>query len=87
MGETRTHFSQSRHDLIFKWFALLFKLFKDEFVKTFFWQVIATENIEELICDQRLAVQFVDFETFEMTHAQGSLNLVFKFVNYPRRQS
>ena len=56
---------------------------KGKLVKTVLREVITGKNIKKLISHQRLAVQYSYVEIGEMTHAQGSLNLFFDFVDNP----
>ena len=46
-------------------------------------EVVAGEIVKELICDPRLCIEVLDFETAEMVHAQRRLDLFFYVVNYP----
>ena len=83
MGYKRAHIGKSSHHLTFKWFALRLELIEGELVKAVFGKVITREDIQELVCNPRLAVQALDVEVFEMSHPKCSLDLVFNIANYP----
>ena len=82
-----THFGKSRDHLLFEWLTLFLEIVEGKLVKTVLREVIACEDIEELISHPRLAFQFLDVETVEMAHAQGSLDLFFDVVDYPWRRT
>ena len=84
MRETGAHVSQSLHHLLLEWLARWLEFREGELVKAVLREVITSEDIEELVSYPRLAIQIFDVKIVEMGHAEGSLNLVFDFVNNPR---
>ena len=54
-----------------------------ELIEALLMEVIASEQIKELICYPRLASQTTDVKTSELADAQGGLDLFVEVFNYP----
>ena len=56
MREILADISQSRNYVLLEWLALLLEFAKDEFFETVLREVIAAEEIEQLVSHLRIAV-------------------------------
>ena len=83
----RAHADQSSQNLLFKRYTLLIEIEQDELVEALLLDIVACEQVKELICNLWSCIQALDVEAAELAHSQSSLNPVFDIVDYIRHRA